>query len=404
MTVAVATTRADIDFLQGCADGDLQAVKSALLADANPEATSQNMTGLHKAILLIAHRWPESRELLETLLGVGLSLNRNNALDDMHGTPLHRLGWNMVDFVAFGSVSNVASFLREAVTYYGADLSVIRTGASDQPMRRSVLGEFMKNAHRYETAMKTLLSLAPDRSEEQELELVKIWSDLVFSQGARSSLQGWLSAGILGVELDKEWCSRLGKDEVFSLAHTWAEQNPELEPASLQGKAELFEVKLSPLALVNTDEETTYQSSPLLNPQNWKRMSELLAACEVVGEPVTEADLFEPRLAGKNMLEIGVSMACQPAKVLEICAQLGVRLGAKELLNDDKTPNALLTAFIDLQAAPLLFAKEHWLGKRGGEFLAVYNALPEIAKQQVGNAHQLLAVMAKSVVVPGGIA
>lgn len=129
---------------------------------------------------------------------------------------------------------------------------------------------------------------------------------------------------------------------------------------------------------------------PLDAGVNWLRAGDWLKKLEAKGESLTKEDLLETGRDGMAFLTRAL-LNRSGEEVLGHMMHHGSYLKAEDVFDDKGQPNALLEQLTQRGLVAALFEPEGWKGHSADELSATFRALPDEAKQQVGNIHTLRA-------------
>ena len=133
--------------------------------------------------------------------------------------------------------------------------------------------------------------------------------------------------------------------------------------------------------------------APLDFPAMWEKLPELAAQLEKAGTPLGKAQLMRcPDGSDEPYLFSGVKLGHFEV-ALNLLVENGERVAPSDILKPDGTLTVLGDALTEAQQIAALFEVENWLGCPAHEARSFLADLPEAAREQVDNLHQLTAAL-----------
>ena len=119
-------------------------------------------------------------------------------------------------------------------------------------------------------------------------------------------------------------------------------------------------------------------------------------------ETLPQADFDQPTALAALTTKVGEFAPMDNPNVwkaidqtLRLLNESGRQLQMDELLNEDGTPNALLTRAIDVGKATAFFTYENWQGSSKNDLQTVLRVLPRDVHDKIPNRQQLIAAIGR---------
>lgn len=132
---------------------------------------------------------------------------------------------------------------------------------------------------------------------------------------------------------------------------------------------------------------------PAVNPAFWLKAEENLQQIENAGAVIDKKWLQQTTAQGESLLLCALTTAPQTA--LTALNRRGIRIQTEDLLDAEQQPTPMLQNMITQHNCAALFTAENWRGAKPEEARQTLYALPEEARNRIGNSHQLLAKLSR---------
>lgn len=370
--------------LQACQNQELELVRDLIASGISPDACDEQGYGVFHYWLEALFEWPDSRLLFDLLRHAGANpaqqdQDGENMLASLLLTPAYN--WNDKRLMALErflvDMCAEAPELAENLARY-KEGSLLAKLAGRGPIK----DEMVKMLARRGLGM---------TSPEDQSQCFKGWAEgTLVAMPREASVDAWLALGLppeaINVAHMKQF-SLTGAQQVLEQM----KQQPVLSAPHEMTKDKLL--AMTPISGNRSGYVPYDYRSPLLQPENWRSMSDLIGKMVRQGQVFSASDFVKQLRDGHNFITLGLEVMCRPQQVMASLREAGVQLGRAELFLADGRLSRTAEAFVRTGSLPLLFTMDNWKGKPVQELVACYQALPEESQKRVRNFHQLVQVL-----------
>lgn len=203
----------------------------------------------------------------------------------------------------------------------------------------------------------------------------------------RQNLTSFLKLSFLGAHMDKASRHSDAPQDMLTGAlvgvHNFYQDMPE---------PDFQKNRLTRSEVMGADDAPTL----LDHPSAMRRIDEVFAKLDAAGEALTLEDWCAP-LSNSRVSHLEFAAACGVFdRVVRQLAEQGELLRPSDLQHEDGGPTPLASGLTNSFVVDGLFQKEIWEGRSSREVRALYDALPDAARKQVDNLHQLVLALDKA--------